>query len=163
MTQYIYSDLDFKSPFLVTYVATALFSLYLPLWRVWVYIGYVEDPPWCAQSIYTPHRDIIHSLPRRLEKSENASQRIHWKQTCPLIAPDVDEEISSTTKAVNGIPYQTTSIVEGEVPAGRLCSSDSDDAPEGLLCEGASKVRHRTPTARPSCLLATTSISRRCQ
>eukprot|EP00603_Paraphysomonas_imperforata_P011694 CAMPEP_0114461398 /NCGR_PEP_ID=MMETSP0104-20121206/6254_1 /TAXON_ID=37642 ORGANISM="Paraphysomonas imperforata, Strain PA2" /NCGR_SAMPLE_ID=MMETSP0104 /ASSEMBLY_ACC=CAM_ASM_000202 /LENGTH=451 /DNA_ID=CAMNT_0001634167 /DNA_START=49 /DNA_END=1404 /DNA_ORIENTATION=+ len=45
LTQYIYNDLDFESPFLVTYISTTLFALYLPMWRLWVWLGYVEDPP----------------------------------------------------------------------------------------------------------------------
>lgn len=31
LTQYIYSDLDFQSPFVLTYLSSSLFSLYLPL------------------------------------------------------------------------------------------------------------------------------------
>ena len=45
LTQFIYTELDFHSPFLVTYISTGLFALYLPLWRVWVWLGWVRDPP----------------------------------------------------------------------------------------------------------------------
>ena len=45
LTQFVYNNLDFQSPFLVTYISTGLFSLYLPLWRLWVWLQWVEDPP----------------------------------------------------------------------------------------------------------------------
>jgi hypothetical protein len=45
LTQFIYTELDFHSPFLVTYISTGLFALYLPLWRVWVWLDWVRDPP----------------------------------------------------------------------------------------------------------------------
>ena len=32
LTQYIYSDLDFQSPFVLTYLSSSLFSLYLPIY-----------------------------------------------------------------------------------------------------------------------------------
>lgn len=46
LTQYIYSDLDFRSPFLLTYISSSLFALYLPIWWILCAIGTVKDPPW---------------------------------------------------------------------------------------------------------------------
>jgi hypothetical protein len=45
LTEYIYSDLEFKSPFLLTYFSSSFFVLYLPLWQLWVLLGWVNDPP----------------------------------------------------------------------------------------------------------------------
>ena len=32
LTQFIFKDLGFQSPFLLTYVASSYFSVYLPIW-----------------------------------------------------------------------------------------------------------------------------------
>jgi solute carrier family 35, member F5 len=47
MTQYIYSEMSFKSPFIVTYVSTSLFLLYLPTWKFCRnYLNWFKDHPW---------------------------------------------------------------------------------------------------------------------
>lgn len=51
LTQYMYNDLDFKSPFFITYFSTTLFALYLPVWYISVYLGYTKDLKWYL-SIY---------------------------------------------------------------------------------------------------------------
>jgi hypothetical protein len=51
MTQFIYSDLDFHSPFLLTYIANSLFSIYIPVWYFYVYMGWVKDPPFWFNDI----------------------------------------------------------------------------------------------------------------
>lgn len=43
--QYIYEDLNFESPFLVTYISSSLFAVYLPLWQLWIYLGFIDSPP----------------------------------------------------------------------------------------------------------------------
>lgn len=50
LTEYIYSDLEFKSPFLLTYFSSSFFVLYLPLWQLWVSLKWVQDPPSCRVS-----------------------------------------------------------------------------------------------------------------
>lgn len=45
LTQFIYSNLNFQSPFLITYIANSLFVLYLPLWQMRVWMGWIKDPP----------------------------------------------------------------------------------------------------------------------
>jgi hypothetical protein len=46
LIQYIYSDLSFKSPFVLTYICTSLFVVYLP----WIYtcgrVGLATNPAW---------------------------------------------------------------------------------------------------------------------
>lgn len=34
--------MDFKSPFLLTYLANSLLALYLPLWQLWILCGLVK-------------------------------------------------------------------------------------------------------------------------
>lgn len=46
LTQFIYSDLDFRSPFFITYFATTLFSMYIPMWFASVRMGRHKDLPW---------------------------------------------------------------------------------------------------------------------
>lgn len=47
MTQYIYSEMSFKSPFIVTFVSTSLFVLYLPTWKFCRhYFEWFQDHPW---------------------------------------------------------------------------------------------------------------------
>lgn len=54
LTQFIYSDLDFKSPFFITYISSSLFSLYLILWRFHEFMGWIKDPPaWSAKQKLT--------------------------------------------------------------------------------------------------------------
>lgn len=42
LIQHIYQDMDFKSPFLLTYLANSLLVLYLPLWQLWIFCGLVK-------------------------------------------------------------------------------------------------------------------------
>lgn len=46
LTQYIYSNLDFESPFLITYIYSTLFALYLPVWYFSAAMGWVKTPRW---------------------------------------------------------------------------------------------------------------------
>lgn len=45
LVQYIFDNLDFQSPFLVTYICNSLFLVYIPLWQLWILLGWVENPP----------------------------------------------------------------------------------------------------------------------
>lgn len=45
LTQFIYGELSFQSPFLFTYLSSSFFALYLPFWQVCVRLGWVTDPP----------------------------------------------------------------------------------------------------------------------
>ena len=45
LTQFIYADLSFQSPFLFTYLSSSFFALYLPFWQLCVRMGWVIDPP----------------------------------------------------------------------------------------------------------------------
>jgi hypothetical protein len=42
LIQHIYQDMDFRSPFLLTYLANSLLVLYLPLWQLWIVCGLVK-------------------------------------------------------------------------------------------------------------------------
>lgn len=46
LVQWIYADLEFDSPFFVTYLSNVLFALYLPLWAGGTSLGVVRNPPW---------------------------------------------------------------------------------------------------------------------
>lgn len=43
ITQFIYTNENFQSPILLTYISSSLFSLYLVLWHVLLRLGYVKD------------------------------------------------------------------------------------------------------------------------
>lgn len=45
LTQYIYADLNFESPFILTFISSSFFSIYLPAWQLWVCLGWVKDLP----------------------------------------------------------------------------------------------------------------------
>lgn len=51
-TQYIYSDLGFQSPFVVTYVSTSLFFLYLPFWKINRQLYGIKGHPWEKNGIW---------------------------------------------------------------------------------------------------------------
>eukprot|EP01035_Chromulina_nebulosa_P033262 gene33262-44529_t len=43
MGGYIYENLNFQSPFLVTYLTNSLLIVYLPLWQLWLYLRLVKQ------------------------------------------------------------------------------------------------------------------------
>lgn len=43
LIQYIYENLNFQSPFLVTYLTNSLLTVYLPLWQLWLYLRLVKQ------------------------------------------------------------------------------------------------------------------------
>ena len=45
VTQFIYKNLCFDQPFVLTYVCTSLFALYLPGWGALTALGLVKNPP----------------------------------------------------------------------------------------------------------------------
>jgi solute carrier family 35 protein F5 len=45
LIQYIYDDLDFNSPFMITYLANTLLALYIPLWQLEIALGFIVNPP----------------------------------------------------------------------------------------------------------------------
>mmetsp|Transcript_10847 Transcript_10847/g.24034 ORF Transcript_10847/g.24034 Transcript_10847/m.24034 type:complete len:377 (-) Transcript_10847:307-1437(-) len=49
--QHIYNDLDFRSPFLLTYLSNSLLVIYLPLWQVWIGLGLVKEPHTDAEEV----------------------------------------------------------------------------------------------------------------
>ena len=116
LTQWIYNSLDFQSPFLVTYISTALFSLYLPLWRLWVWLGYVKDPPFRRQHHHHHHQK---------QKQGDRSQSRGDSQTYQALFSS-----SSSPDGTGGV-IETDSEGEGE--------DESEGVVEGLL-EGAAEV-----------------------
>mmetsp|Transcript_8367 Transcript_8367/g.16064 ORF Transcript_8367/g.16064 Transcript_8367/m.16064 type:complete len:551 (+) Transcript_8367:99-1751(+) len=45
LTQFIYDNLHFDEPFVLTYLGTSLFAIYLPSWWLLSYLGWVDNPP----------------------------------------------------------------------------------------------------------------------
>ena len=54
LIQHIYQDMDFKSPFLLIYLANSLLVLYLPLWQLWIFCGLVKPQPYGSISSINP-------------------------------------------------------------------------------------------------------------
>lgn len=46
--QHIYDDMEFRSPFFLTYLTNSLLIIYLPLWQLWVLCGAVGKAANCA-------------------------------------------------------------------------------------------------------------------
>ena len=40
--QHIYQDMEFRSPFFLTYLTNSLLVMYLPLWQLWLLCGTIE-------------------------------------------------------------------------------------------------------------------------
>lgn len=76
LTQYIYKDLDFKSPFVVTYVSTSLFVVYLPVWKIARHYLYIKrgHPLYPVKKEYSLITDEINDP---LIKSEN---NVEWNR-----------------------------------------------------------------------------------
>lgn len=53
--QYLYSELDFESPFLMTYIGVCLFAFILPVKYFTDNVGMTADP--CSQTIWTDNDD----------------------------------------------------------------------------------------------------------
>ena len=45
LTQFLYVDLNFHSPFVLTYLCSSFFSVYLLSWQVLVRLGWINDVP----------------------------------------------------------------------------------------------------------------------
>ena len=56
MTQFIFENLNFDEPFILTYIGTSLFILYLPGWFLVSICGLVDNPP-CRRS---PQTEVLH-------------------------------------------------------------------------------------------------------
>lgn len=61
LTQFIYEDLDFTSPFILTYISSSFFSLYLPLWKIWCWLGYAKDPPKFRRRVTTQNSETSYT------------------------------------------------------------------------------------------------------
>ena len=46
LTQFIYENLDYEQPFILTYIGNSLFAIYLPSWAAMAGLGWVANPPW---------------------------------------------------------------------------------------------------------------------
>ena len=51
LIQYIFEDLNFQNPFLVTYICNSLFVVYLPLWQLWRFLGIVRPTDGSRESL----------------------------------------------------------------------------------------------------------------
>lgn len=77
LVQYIYEDLDFESPFLVTYICNSLFLVYLPLWQIWVSLGWIKNPPKMFIKSESPDYSLASSLSDDSDSSDNANEDIY--------------------------------------------------------------------------------------
>ena len=73
-TQFIYTNLCFDQPFVLTYVCTSLFALYLPGWGALSAIGAVKNPPLRSESDCDPS-DVDDCWDRKYEKVALKSDR----------------------------------------------------------------------------------------
>ena len=133
LTQWIYNNLDFQSPFLVTYVSTALFSLYLPLWRLWVYLGYVKDPPFRREGRRRRRGSDpcvgISQQPQQQQKGEGEGQRQHAQQHDEEEEGEEEEEERRRSQS-----YQTEpSSASSSSPPSSSPSCSLADSGHGLL------------------------------
>lgn len=58
MTQFIYTNLDFKSPFILTYLSSSFFSLYLPIWYLQVFFKTRTDQPLWSRKNHSDGRVV---------------------------------------------------------------------------------------------------------
>jgi solute carrier family 35 protein F5 len=90
MAQFIYSDLDFHSPFLLTYIASSLFAIYIPVWYFYVFMGWVKDPPfWFNDIIIDKEEDDIGDSIVKIEQNSlltNKSSSSSDSENSPIIA-----------------------------------------------------------------------------
>ena len=48
LMQHIYDDMNFRSPFFLTFLTNSLLMIYLPLWQVWILLGAVSKKANCT-------------------------------------------------------------------------------------------------------------------
>ena len=73
LLQYIFSDLEFASPFVVTFVETILFTLYIPLYFIFLRCAVIRGNfPFYPQAIQASDENI----PLKQEAQDNARQNV---------------------------------------------------------------------------------------
>jgi hypothetical protein len=79
--QHIYADMDFHSPFFLTFLTNSLLMIYLPLWQLWLLLGAVtKRAADCAPSIeleMDSSRSVI------IPTSELHDNEAFSEQACP--------------------------------------------------------------------------------
>eukprot|EP00986_Skeletonema_menzelii_P008373 scaffold3508_cov149-Skeletonema_menzelii.AAC.8 len=57
VVQHLYHDMEFDSPFLIVYIGTSLFSIFLPIRLSYERFGHLMHKLWCCKNYRDGHRD----------------------------------------------------------------------------------------------------------
>jgi len=91
LLQFIFDDLQFRSPFLVTYVENSLFSIYLPIYIISRFFGCIPYVPLLISNTYTRKRLIREEKDGFSQLNEDSSH--HYSKE------DSDSNSSSSTNS----------------------------------------------------------------
>lgn len=99
LAQYIYQDLNFHSPFMMTFIANSLFVIYLPLWQLWIFLGVVKkenNPRRGSLSILTMSSNPMVSANQLINSSaiilSQDSVRDHNSENSEHVVGEVDQD-----------------------------------------------------------------------
>jgi hypothetical protein len=99
--QHIYDDMEFRSPFFLTYLTNSLLMIYLPLWQVWLLAGAIEgkrsvNSDRCNDTDMDSSRSSIASSNDLQEKLH--ANHILDDQYSPLpLSPNTEDGVQSPT------------------------------------------------------------------
>lgn len=91
LVQYIFQNLDFQSPFLITYICNSLFVIYLPLWQLWIALGWIVNPP---KLFRDPNLELVKTS-EGLDDSDSSSHQFITS------SDEIDEETSNKKRLVH--------------------------------------------------------------
>lgn len=101
LIQFVYDNLSFRSPFLVTYICNGLFVIYLPLWQIFCYFGVIKNPPKLSRG------RNIHSL--LTDEDGPCNQSFIESNQCKNVIIDQTDLDTSTSSSSSPIEISNTS------------------------------------------------------
>jgi hypothetical protein len=102
LLQYIFSDLDFRSPFLITYIENSLFCLYLPLFYFWRVFGFVDRIPYSNSDISKSSKQHLVKANSQNLNANNEENAQTNKNSTVTDDDDSDGSISSSNSSESG-------------------------------------------------------------
>ena len=99
LLQYIFSDLNFRSPFLITYIENSLFCLYLPLFYFWRVFGFVDRIPYSNSDISKSSKQHLVKTNNQTLPANNEENAQTYKNSIANDDDDGDGSISSSNSS----------------------------------------------------------------
>jgi len=149
LIQYIYDNLDYEEPFVLTYIGTSLFFIYIPGWFILTWLGQVKNPRyrqlplsnledcWDSQYEMVPLDETL--LRRnRFDSDTDINSDVETKQ--PNVYNNNDDILSNNISSSNGSFDDLNSpIIENETDYGKeqtfnhINNDDEENKPTHIM------------------------------